>query len=70
VIAAVGFDNRHFMGYNYPASAHSRSDHYADNVVAGHTYYCKLEDVELDGSDILHLPVKVTAQLDHNEKGG
>jgi len=32
------------------------------NVVAGHTYYYKLEDVELDGTTTLHGPIEVIAQ--------
>ena len=32
------------------------------NVVAGHTYYYKLEDVELDGTTTLHGPIEVVAE--------
>jgi hypothetical protein len=32
------------------------------NVVAGHTYYYKLEDVELDGTTTMHGPIEVVAQ--------
>ena len=32
------------------------------NVVAGHTYYYKLEDVELDGVTTLHGPIEVVAE--------
>ena len=31
------------------------------NVVAGHTYYYKLEDVELDGTSTRHGPIEVVA---------
>ncbi len=32
------------------------------NVVAGRTYYYKLEDVELDGTTTLHGPIEVVAE--------
>ncbi|MGA9351379.1 MAG: FxLYD domain-containing protein [Anaerolineae bacterium] len=32
------------------------------NVVVGHTYYYKLEDVELDGTTTLHGPIEVVAE--------
>lgn len=32
------------------------------NVVAGQTYYYKLEDVELDGTTTLHGPIEVVAE--------
>lgn len=32
------------------------------NVIAGHTYYYKLEDVELDGATTLHGPIEVAAE--------
>ena len=32
------------------------------NVVAGQTYYYKLEDVELDGATVLHGPIEVVAE--------
>ena len=32
------------------------------NVVAGRTYYYKLEDVELDGATTLHGPIEVAAE--------
>jgi hypothetical protein len=32
------------------------------NVVAGYTYYYKLEDVELDGTTTLHGPIEVVAE--------
>ena len=32
------------------------------NVVAGHTYYYKLEDVELGGATTLHGPIEVVAE--------
>ena len=32
------------------------------NVVAGRTYYYKLEDVELDGTTTLHVPIEVVAE--------
>ena len=32
------------------------------NVVAGQTYYYKLEDVELDGATTLHGPIEVVAE--------
>ena len=32
------------------------------NVVAGHTYYYKLEDVEFDGASTRHGPVEVVAK--------
>jgi hypothetical protein len=33
------------------------------NVVAGRTYYYKLEDVELDGTTSLHGPIEVVAEV-------
>ena len=35
------------------------------NVVAGRTYYYKLEDVELDGATTLHGPIEVMAEAAH-----
>jgi hypothetical protein len=33
------------------------------NVVAGQTYYYKLEDVDLDGTTTLHGPIEVVAKV-------
>jgi len=35
------------------------------DVVAGRTYYYKLEDVELDGATTLHGPIEVVAEAAH-----
>lgn len=35
------------------------------NVVAGRTYYYKLEDVELDGATTVHGPIEVVAEAAH-----